>query len=153
MQNEMFKEKYELYGNMLYKIAFLYLRNLADVEDALQETFIKLIYKAPVFNNGDQEKAWLIRVISNICLNMLKKRKKYSFFSAEILNEKKEEQNYGEVLNCILSLPDKYKAVVHLYYYLGYSVTEISSVLKISIPATKMRLKRARNMLRMELED
>lgn len=67
-----FETKYELYGEMLYKIAFLYFGNSYDAEDALQEVFIKLLYTSPAFKNAEHEKAWLIRVTQNKCRDMLK---------------------------------------------------------------------------------
>lgn len=152
MQNNCFREKYELYGEMLYKIAFLYLRNKPDSEDALQEVFIKLLYRAPTFQSQQKEKAWLIRVLSNICRNMLKKRKKYIFCDEEFFSEKAEDQNLGEILNCVMSVAPKYRIVIHLHYYMGYSVSEISKILGISGSAVKMRLKRGREILKEKLE-
>ncbi len=67
-----FEAKYKLYGDMLYKIAFLYFGNSYDAEDALQEVFIKLLYNSPSFKDLSHEKAWLIRVTQNKCRDMLK---------------------------------------------------------------------------------
>lgn len=69
-----FDELYEKYGDMLYKIAFLYFGNKHDAEDALQEVFVKALLKIP--NDTDShQKAWLIRVTQNQCKDMLKKAK------------------------------------------------------------------------------
>lgn len=75
---EIFEEKYNRYGDMLYRIAFLYLSNAQDAEDVLQEVFIKLLYSSPEFKSSEHEKAWLIRVTQNQCKNLLRspKRKK-----------------------------------------------------------------------------
>lgn len=83
MDNEqlksIFESKYNLYGKMLYKIAFLYFGNSYDAEDALQEVFIRLLYKSPSFKNENHEKAWLIRVMQNKCRDMLKASNKKTF--------------------------------------------------------------------------
>jgi len=152
MQNNSFREKYELYGEMLYRIAFLYLRNRSDSEDALQEVFIKLLYNAPTFQDQQKERAWLIKVLSNICRNMLKKRKKYLFCNEEVLSAKVEEQDFGETLSCVMAVAPKYRIVIHLHYYMGFSVSEISKILGISGSAVKMRLKRGRDILKKKLE-
>lgn len=151
MNNDFFREKYELYGEMLYRIAFLYLRNRTDSEDALQEVFIKFLYNAPTFQDQQKERAWLIKVISNVCRNMLKHQRKYLFCNAEVLPEKLEEQGFGETLSCVMSVAPKYRIVIHLHYYMGYSVLEISKILGISSSAVKMRLKRGREMLKEKL--
>ena len=64
----------EKYGDMLFRICFSILLNEADAEDALQETFIRYMTKAPLFSDSDHEKAWLIKVATNLCKNMCVKR-------------------------------------------------------------------------------
>ena len=156
MNDEQFKSKFEIqynkYGDMLYKIAFLYFGNSYDAEDVLQEVFIKLMYNAPSFKSEDHEKAWLIRVTQNKCKDMLKSAncKAISADNVEIAELKgccNDEQL--DVIKQVVALPQKYKTAVILYY----SVSEISKTLQISNSAVKMRLKRGREILKIELED
>lgn len=72
LENE-FEAKYNEYGNMLYKIAFLYLGNASDTEDVLQDVFTKYLCGKYRFKNSEHEKAWFIRVTQNKCLDYLKK--------------------------------------------------------------------------------
>lgn len=67
-----FSEKYSFYGNMLFRICMVYLGNKEDAEKAMQETFLKLMYKSPQFADDEHEKAWLIRISTNICKDMLR---------------------------------------------------------------------------------
>ena len=151
-----FEAKYQEYGKMLYKIAFLYLGNSYDAEDALQEVFIRLMYNAPSFKDKNHEKAWLIRVTQNKCRDMLKSShsKTASLDDIEISDFVKTENDAQlDVLKQVVALPAKYKTAVILYYYYDYSVFEISKTLQISQSAVKMRLKRGREILKLELED
>lgn len=149
-----FEEKYNTYGAMLYRISFLYLGNAADAEDILHDVFIKYLYLKKKFNSSEHEKAWLIRITQNSCLDMLKKagRKNINVddLSVAVQNESDTQQ---DVIRSVLALPPKYKAVIILYYYNGYSVEEVAHILKISKSAVKKRLQRGREMLEIELED
>ncbi len=149
-----FEEKYNLYAVMLYRISFLYLGNSADAEDVLQDVFIKLFSGKRKFNNDEHEKAWLIRTTQNACLDLLKKagRKNVSMEEVELSAYCENDTRY-DILRSVFALPPRYKCVVLLYYYNGYSVEEIASILRISKSAVKKRLQRGREMLKPELED
>lgn len=149
-----FDAKYNDYGKMLFKIAFLYVGNSADAEDILQDVFIKYLSGRYSFKNSDHEKAWFIRVTQNKALDFLKRkgRKNISLDDIENFTYEKND-NSADILREILALPEKYKSSVILYYYNDYSVEEISKILKISKSAVKMRLKRSREILKTELED
>ncbi|MDF2557616.1 MAG: sigma-70 family polymerase sigma factor [Bacillales bacterium] len=147
-----FNEKYDQYCKLIYKIAFIHLGNKADSEEAVQEVFIKLFSKSPVFSDSEHEKAWLIRVTSNHCKNMLR-----SFWRKRVTQPEDMSVYFGshkefENAQLIINLPAKYKTIIHLFYYEGYAVKEISNIMKITESAVKMRLKRGREMLKMELE-
>ena len=149
-----FEEKYDRYGSMLYKIAFLYLGNSSDAEDALQDVFAKYFFTKKSFNNAEHEKAWFIRVTQNKCLDILKKRDRQNINIDEIsITAPNEKETQEDVVRCVLALPPKYKAAIILYYYSSCTTEEISAILKISKSAVKKRLQRGREMLRLELED
>ncbi len=150
-----FDATYKKYIDTLYRIAFVYLVNDGDVEDALQDVFISYIYKSPEFRNEEHKKAWLIRATQNKCINLLKlsSRNNVCFDDLQIPAQNSNTDLKIDVLKKILSLPPKYKTVIILYYYNDYSVEEIAKTLKISLSAVKMRLKRSREILKIELED
>ncbi|MGG3280348.1 RNA polymerase sigma factor [Paenibacillus solani] len=145
-------ETYELYGDMLFKIAMVYLGNKQDVEEAIQETFMKLIYKAPEFSDQEHKKAWLIRVITNQCKNMRGSLWCKRVTKMEHMNDYFDEPSEQMLIENVMRLPFKYKSVIHLFYYEDYSVKEIAGILQINESAVKMRLQRGRKLLRMDLE-
>lgn len=152
-ENE-FNSKYEKYADMLYRIAFLYLNNKSEAEDVLQDIFIKLLYKSPSFNGDEHEKAWLIRVTQNKCKDILRSAKhKKSELPDNLSSDDENEERLLSVRLSIMRLPEKYKTVVFLYYYEGYSIGEIAKILHISNSAVKMRLKRSREILKLDLEE
>lgn len=150
-----FPGKYEEYGEMLYRIAFVFLGNPDDTEDILQEVFMTLLYNSPEFKTKEHEKAWLIRITQNKCINFLKSssRKTLPFDEMQLPTYSENHEEKIDVVKNILSLPPKYKTAVILHYYNDYSVEEIAKTLKIGKSAVKMRLKRAREILKIELED
>ena len=150
-----FHNKYKEYGEMLYRIAFVLLGNTDDTEDILQEVFITFLYNSPEFKTKEHEKAWLIRITQNKCINLLKSSSKKSVSIDELQFPTYSENNEEkiDIVKNILSLPHKYKTAVILYYYNDYSVEEIAKILKISKSAVKKRLQRGRDILKLELED
>ncbi|WP_291637983.1 sigma-70 family RNA polymerase sigma factor [Clostridium sp.] len=147
-----FSEKYNLYGNILFRVCMVYLGNKEDVEEALQEAFIKLIYNCPKFNNNEHEKAWFIKITINICKDMLRSPWRKRVVKMENIETYYDNTSDIHIMEEILKLPIKYKGIIHLYYFEDYSVKEISEILKITESAVKMRLKRGRDILKIELE-
>ncbi len=154
LENE-FEAKYNEYGNMLYKIAFLYLGNASDTEDALQDVFTKYLCGKYKFKNTEHEKAWFIRVTQNKCLDYLKKsgRKNECIDDVPVTATYKNNDMEQDVISKVIALPEKYKSAIILFYYNDYTVEEISKTLKISKSAVKKRLQRGRDILKLELED
>jgi RNA polymerase sigma-70 factor (ECF subfamily) len=146
-------ERYELYKVILFRIAFSYLGNKHDCEDVLQEVFIKLCYHAPDFPDSESGKRWLIRVTINHCKNLLRSYWKRHKVDLEMAEEFTVEPEEREVLLEIIRLPIKYKTVIQLYYFVGYSISEISDMMNLSESAVKMRLKRGRELLKIEMEN
>ena len=133
------------YSPALLRAAFSVLRNAADAQDAAQEAFLKLLQKRPAFHDEEHEKAWLIRVTVNAAKNMYKAARR-----TESLEESDAYvyQEYSETLNAVLSLPLKYRTVIHLYYYEGYSIKEIAAILEIPAATVGTLLARGREKLR-----
>lgn len=147
-----FETKYQKYKDLLFRIAFTYVKNREDAEDILQEVFYKLLYKAPNFENEEHEKRWLIRITVNMCKNHLGlywNRNKTDLADIEAWGMTKEEAG---ILDDVLSLPGKFKAAVYLHYFEGYKCSEIAEILNVKESAVKMRLKKGRELLKMEIE-
>jgi RNA polymerase sigma-70 factor (ECF subfamily) len=130
----------------------VYLGNKEDVEEAMQESFLKLIYKSPQFIDAEHEKAWLIRITTNVCKDMLRSVWHKRVVKMDVIESYYDNASHINIMEDILKLPTKYKAVIYLYYFEDYAVKQIAEILKISESAVKMRLKRGRDILKIELE-
>lgn len=142
----------EEYSSSLLRAAYSLLKNREDSEDAVQETFLRYMEKAPVFTSQEHEKAWLLRVAVNISKNHLSSAwfRKRTDLKEDIPALEQEEQ---EVLESVLKLPAKYRTVIHLYYYEGYSLSEISQILRSPLSTVTTRLSRARKKLAILLKE
>ena len=142
------REAVERYGDMLYRICLLALKNTADAEDAVQETFIRYVQKSPDFLDGEHEKAWLITVATNKCRDMMRYRARHSTESDELLFGYAIEKEESGILEALMELPDKYRLPLTLFYIEEYKVDEIAHIMGISLSAAKMRLSRGRKLLK-----
>lgn len=149
ISNDEFNEKYYLYKETIYSIAYTYMKNVNDSDDIVQDVFMKYLNSNEKFKTLDNEKFWLIRVTINTCKSYLKKswKQKVELDESKIdIVSKKEENSY--LFDIVYSLPHKYKEIIVLKYYEDFSINEIAKILNISISAVKKRLERARNMIK-----
>lgn len=138
------------YSNMLIKLAFTYVKNIADAEDITQEVFISLMKNGSEFDNEEHERAWLIRVTINKCKNHLKSSWiKLNVPLPDNLSYLPKEES--EVLFHLLDLPTKYRTVLHLYYYENYDINEIAKLLRKRPATVGTWLSRGRNLLKTKL--
>ena len=142
---------YDAYGAAVYRLALAFLGQRADAEDVTQETFCRLLYRAPAFADEAHKKRWLLQVAANLSRNQLRGfwRKQVTQLEDTLPAGAPEEL---DALNAVMALPEKFKLPIHLYYYEGYSVAEVADILKLGQSAVKMRLKRGRELLKLELE-
>lgn len=148
--DEFIQHVLDKYSKMLIKIAFTYVKNMADAEDIAQDAFVSLIRKGSGFDSEEHEKAWLIRVTINNCKNHLKSSwSKRRVPLEEDISYMQEEES--EVLITVLKLPPKYRTVIHLYYYEEYSINEIAEILHKKPATIGTWLSRGRNLLKSEL--
>ena len=140
---------YFTYGDLLYRVAFAQLANDADAQDAVQDTFVKYMTKAPHFTDENHEKAWLIRVTMNRCRDIARRNKLHSHHPLSEIShvESEEKQGYHEWLRQIHGLPDIYRSILILHCLEGFSLQESADSLGISLSAAKMRLRRGRDIL------
>ncbi len=154
-ETDKFETAYTRYADALYRIALSHMTRREDAEDVVQDVFIKYIQTSPEFSDEDHERAWLIRVTVNRCRDLLRRRsiRRYVGFD-EIEEIPADEEPYegSGVIAAVGKLPDKYKSVVVLHYLEGYSVEKCASYLGLTESAVKMRLSRAREMLKKTIE-
>ncbi len=154
MINHEIGEIYHRHVDTLYKVCFMLLKNVSDTEDAVQTVFIKLLQSNKSFTDHEHEKAWLIRTAQNHCRNILKhwwSRKKVNIESLPEQTIPKRD-DLKDVWRQVLDLPTKYKTVVYLYYYEGYSTKEIAHMLNIKESTIRSQLHTARKLLKISIE-
>ena len=141
------------YADTVRRICLVHLKNYADREDIFQTVFLKYALSSLRFSGPEHEKAWLIRVTVNACKDLLK-----SFFRSRTvpLEELLEQSaplppDHREVLEAVLSLPERYRDVVYLHYYEEYTAPEIARVLGKNVNTVYTLLSRAKQMLREQL--
>ena len=155
MSTQEFEEMYHNYKQILFRIAFSYVKKREDAEDLVQEAFFKCLYKAPDFADGEHEKRWLIRVMVNLSKNYVKSfwhrnRAKMEEVPEQSWNPEDREES---LLQDVLELPDQCKAPMYLHYYEGYTCREVADILGCKESAIKMRLKKGRELLKMTLTE
>ena len=140
------------YATMLLRVAYSQLNNRAEAEDTVQEVLLKYMEKAPIFQSEEHEKAWLLRVTVNHCKNHLASA---WFRTRAELDEGIPALDNAEleVVSAVAALPAKYRAVVHLYYFEGYSTKEIAEILHSRPNTVSSRLSRARALLAKALKE
>lgn len=152
MTNEQFAIVYETYKVMVFQIAYSYLQSVKDAEDAVLESFMRLLRINKNFVSSDDERRYLTRIVVNVSKDMLRKKRPVSI-SDPIVAISDEPLNENEYIwDEVNKLKTKYKDVIILRYVNEYSFSEIAKVLKISASAARKRHERALKMLKEELE-
>lgn len=144
----------EKYADMIRRICLIHLQNSADTEDIFQTVFLKYVLRSVPFESEEHEKAWLIRVTINACRDLRRSFFKSRTVSLEDLIEMPAPmlQSNREVLEAVLSLPKKYKDVVYLHYYEGYTAAEIGEILGKNVNTIYTLMTRSKKLLKEKLE-
>lgn len=159
MTNDEFNRVYNAYYKLLLHVAFDYLHSKNDIEDIIQEVFMKLYESRKQFNDDEHLKYWLIKVTNNKCIDHLRHIKNKEILisndNIDILNnqDNKEDSLQKRVQEAIDKLNINDKTIIVLYYYNDLSLKEISKVLSISEANVKKRISRARIKLRSIIGD
>lgn len=159
---ESFEEVMELYMPMVYRIALSRLGNSSDAEDITQEVFLRYFRTGMTYNSEEHRKAWLIRCAVNCAINTAESAWNRHRASGDILDNLAEDEPQDPdceerfekserrlaVLNAVNKLPEKYRTVIHLFYFEDLSVSQISKIIGDGESTIKSRLSRARKMLK-----
>lgn len=135
----------------VYRVCYSFMGNAADSEDATQSAFVKLMKARPTFTNEEHEKAWLIRVASNHCKDVLKSSVRKGVSLESVAEPAADERGPDLALDAVLALDSKYKDVVYLHYYEGYSAADIARMLGKPSSTVRTHLREARAILRKAL--
>ena len=143
-------EAFNKYSDMVYRLAFARVKNQYDADDILQEVFLRFIKSKDKVNNEEHAKALLIRITINCSKSMLTSS---WFKKTEALSENLSvTMPENDTLEAVLRLPQKYRTVIHLHYYCGFSIEEIGKILDHNPSTVKSQLHRARMKLKTELK-
>ncbi len=146
------------YGDSIFRMCFLYLRDHDLAEDAVQETFIKAMNHYERFQGNSEEKTWLIRIAINTCKNMMRTRWFHHLPLPNTMDEPSVDSHDEAIVtkltfsHAIMKLPPKEREVTILYYYQELKVKEIAALLGISETAVLQRLRRSRLKLKESLK-
>ena len=139
------------YGDMLFRVCMVLLCNEQDAQDAVQDTFCSYMEHVAGFRNREHEKAWLIRVATNRCLDVYRGRNRHPTVQWEDVDRYCEFPEQSEVLAELMNLPEQLKTVIYLHYIEGYKAAEIAGMLGITLNAVKKRMQRGREKLKLSL--
>ena len=148
-------EMFLRYGDMLYRLVLSRLGNDADAQDVVQDVFLKYMTAKTSFESAEHEKAWFLRTTLNRCYDLLRKQKVRDCLPLDdafgIATEDKTA--FSELMALIEQIPPIYKDVVILHSLEGFKLEETAEILNISLSAAKMRLSRAKDILKILREE
>ncbi|MDE6593759.1 MAG: RNA polymerase sigma factor [Oscillospiraceae bacterium] len=151
-----FRRIFEEYKKLVYSVAYSFMKNSQDANDVMQDVFFKLYECIDELTGDDAYRKWLISVTANTCKNYLRSSWRSKVFSLEEAKEVSCEADLGEesdLFTAVMRLPEKERVLIHLYYYEGCNVKEISDILKINESTVRVRIMRGREKLKKLLKE
>ena len=150
-----FEQAVKTFSDTVYRVSLNILKNPQDTEDVMQNVFLRYLKHQHTFESEEHIKAWLIRVSVNESKRFLKLNSKSESVTLEevantLFSESSEE---GDIFKEVMSLDEKYRTVILLYYYEGYDVKEIAHILKRNQATVRTQLSRARELLKPKLKE
>lgn len=143
----------ERWGDLVWRLALARTANVSDAEDVFQEVFLRYFRHEDRFGTDEHRKAWLIRCTVNRAKSLLASPWRCRTVPLETAAQIGVEDEYREVYSAVLSLPAKYRTVIHLFYFEGLSVAEIAAALSCAEGTVKSQLSRGRALLREALKE
>ena len=141
--------------DMIFRVAFSYLKSREDADDVTQNVLLALYRTDKTFESGEHMKAWLIRVTANECKKVLRspwRRRGEPLEGYENTLQFRQPED-RELYAAVMALKVKYRTVIVLYYYEGYSIREIGRLLGVPPATVGTRLARARGQLKLTLTE
>ncbi|MBQ3139540.1 MAG: sigma-70 family RNA polymerase sigma factor [Ruminococcus sp.] len=151
---QLFEKAVEEYSDMITGLCLVRLGNRHDAEDCYQNIFLKLFKNKEMLKEEPEYlKSWLIRVAINECKNRFRFLSRHKTEPLTFADDCSIEMEDRTILDTVMTLPEKYREVIYLFYYAGYSVLELATILDSKENTIKSRLKRGREMLKELLTD
>lgn len=147
------EEVFESYGDRLFSVAFTVCQNREDAEDVLQDTLLRYDRAQKEFESGEHVKAWLIRVAINRAKDIRACfwRRNRADWEESMAALPFEEEADSRLFQAVMRLEEKYRIVIHMFYYEDYDIREIAGILGCPVGTVKSRLSRARALLKTTL--
>ena len=147
--NEQAERLANAYADMILRLSYTYLKNTYDAQDICQTVFVKLLSEPREFESAEHERAYVLRMASNACKDLLKSSwRKRTCGLDTVLEVPAPEAEEGGVLAAVNELPDNYRTVIYLHYYEGYQASEIGKILGVPTATIHTRLARGRARLK-----
>ena len=141
----------------MYRFALSIMKNHDDACDAVSEAILHAYVNIGSLCFGEKFRSWVMTILYNVCMNMLRSRVPYSDFDAEekmyIPSSEADITVKITLWDAVCALPSNYRSIVVLFYYDNLRIKEISNITGLSLDNVKKRLSRAREMLRKSLRD
>ncbi len=151
---QLFEKAVEEYSDMITGLCLVRLGNQHDAEDCYQNIFLKLFKNKEMLKEEPEYlKSWLIRVAINECKNRFRFLSRHKTEPLTFADDCSIEMEDRTILDTVMTLPEKYREVIYLFYYAGYSVLELATILDTKENTIKSRLKRGREMMKELLTD
>ena len=152
-RNRQAEQLLDRYGQSVLRLSYAYLHNMSDAEEILQDTLVQFLKTSPVFESPNHEKAWLLRVASNLCKNRLiyDRRRRADPLSETLAQEDRPDPSF--VWEAVKALPVHQREVVHLFYHEGFATAEIARIVGRKESTVRSDLRRARLRLKEILKE
>lgn len=153
-EKDLFIQRAQRYMDDLFRLAFSWLKSRADADDVTQTVLLRLYETDKIFESEEHVRHWLVRVTINECKKYWRspwrRTEDFTDYANTLVFEQPEASG---LFDAVMALGPKYRIVIFLYYYEGYSIEEISQVLKLSRGTVGTRLKRGREQLKQTLSE
>lgn len=154
MEEQAFRQAVEDHRDVVFRIALTYLRDRADADDIAQDVFLKLLKSDGHFESWEHLRRWLIRVTINECKSLFRKPWRRVGDIENLADSLSAAQDEAKaVLSDVMRLPERFRVPIVLYYYLGFSTSEIAELLHVPAATVRTRLARGRSKLKFILEE
>lgn len=153
MDADEFKRAFSRHGDMVFRIAYTYMRSPADADDVTQDVFVKLLKSQKSFESDAHLRNWLARVAVNRCKSLFRAPwRRVEDIEDYIETLAVPTKEHRDLLLAVMRLPEKYRVPMALYYYGGFSTGEVADLINVPAATVRTRLARGRDKLRQAME-
>ncbi|MDY3859998.1 MAG: sigma-70 family RNA polymerase sigma factor [Candidatus Limivicinus sp.] len=154
MNNEEFETLAKRHMDMVFRLAFNYMKSASDADDVTQNVLLRLLKNGKPFASGEHARYWLVRVTVNECRRALRSPWRRVGDIGEYAESLQfETPEHSELFYAVMELPEKYRTAIYLHYYEGYSTKEIAEIIGVPAATVRTRLRRAREQLKTGLKE